>query len=289
MIKKYLQKLWMCWSIALLSHNCVAQNVQQCCIMADSFTVQHNWDAALPLYYRAYHFGIDTIQQHATNGIIDTYINLKQFKDGEIFVEHCLEKQQNPVWYRELLIKKLILLTLQQKFEQAAFIIQQRQYGLLFDDSLNWFALQGLFFFLDDDTENGLLFCKKACYANPVQQQQIDSLFLKFGKIKKRYSIKRAGTMSTALAGLGQWYVGKPGDAAKSFILNYSLAALTVYVAWRYGVLNAMVSFSPWNTRYYTGGIGKARQFAWERYNQEKEIIYKSLLMVMKKPAIGIQ
>lgn len=289
MIKKYQQKLWICWSMVLLSLSCPAQDVHQCCRMADSFALHQNWNVALPLYYRLYYFGNDSMQHHAALGIIDARIKVKQYHSAELFVEQYIDKLQNPDWYREILIKKMVLLTLQSKFEQAAFIIQQRQYAQLFDDSLSWFALQGLVFFLDDDYNNSLFFCKKACFAQSDKLLQIDTLFFKYNKIKKRYSIKRAGTMSTAVAGFGQLYVGKPIDAAKSFLLNYSLAVLTVYVAWHYGVPNAMISFFPWNTRYYTGGIGKARQFAWERYNLEKEKIFKSLLTIMKNPAVGKQ
>lgn len=284
MIKKLLLKLWIFLSLITTITNSKAQDIQQICIMADSAVLQDNWNLALSFYYRTFYFGKNETQHHAALGIIDSYVHLNQINEAQIFIDNYLENLKNPDQYRDILVKKIMLLLLQHKFEYASFLVQQKQYSTLFVDTISWFALKGIVLFLNDENENSLYYCKKACINQYQKQLQLDSLFLVFNKIQKKYAAKRAGRMSTIIAGLGQLYIGKPTDAINSFLLNYSFAALTAYVALHYGTPQAMLSFFPWNMRYYTGGIGKARQLASDKYNIEKGKLFYKLLKILEVP-----
>ena len=68
-----------------------------------------------------------------------------------------------------------------------------------------------------------------------------------------------------------------------SIVLTQSLLALAVFVAYKYGFLDAVMSVIPWYQRYLLGGLDNATLAAINKRAENREQAYLDVLEIIKK------
>ncbi|SHF52565.1 hypothetical protein SAMN05444274_10662 [Mariniphaga anaerophila] len=111
---------------------------------------------------------------------------------------------------------------------------------------------------------------------------ELEQIFSRFEKMRKRYRPGKIEMMSILLPGLGQIYCGNLASGINSMVLVGGIAVVAVWTWHTYGLLDALLSVSPWYYRYYTGGVQNARGAALERISHEREEAYQKIIELVE-------
>lgn len=133
-----------------------------------------------------------------------------------------------------------------------------------------------------EEFEDSNEFFKKMVPDDSLACARIDSLFGE-RKLLYRPNPKWAYIFSLILPGLGQVYAGGITEGINSFLLNESLVLISLFVAYEYSIIDAVLSVLPWYNRYYMGGLENAREIAIKRRNMHRSQLYRETLIIIKE------
>jgi tetratricopeptide (TPR) repeat protein len=108
--------------------------------------------------------------------------------------------------------------------------------------------------------------------------EQLDQVFARVYKLRKRFSPNRAYIMSVFLPGLGQMSVGEWKEGLNSMVLIGILFVITQRIAIAFSFGDALITIMPWLQRYYMGGMDKSKELAVARIERERYRAYTKIL-----------
>lgn len=134
-----------------------------------------------------------------------------------------------------------------------------------------YLAIKCLAMLAEADYANSKIYYRKAFGNIPLS---VMSEFQKLERLKNK-KIGKAKNLNAVFPGLGMAYLGSRKDAINSPVLLASLTAIFAYYGNIYGWLNSFVSFSPWLSRYYVGGITRLESLKIDlMQDHQNKIIY---------------
>lgn len=113
-------------------------------------------------------------------------------------------------------------------------------------------------------------------------RKKINVLFAKNKKLRMLNPLT-AQILSTVLPGLGQVYAGYFKEGINSFLLTSAFLGLGIHTGLNLSVLDALISVTPWYTRYYLGGFQKSGELVKKRNREKRGKIYKNILEVLAR------
>ncbi len=116
----------------------------------------------------------------------------------------------------------------------------------------------------------------------PDHVEELETLFERLEKIRKRYNPGKIEMMSIIFPGLGQIYCGNIVGGINSLALTGGFAVVAILVWQTYGIFDALLSVSSWYYRYYTGGIQNAKSVARMKISVEREKVYNEIIRLLE-------
>ncbi|MBN1949801.1 MAG: tetratricopeptide repeat protein [Bacteroidales bacterium] len=149
-----------------------------------------------------------------------------------------------------------------------------------YNDEIN--LLFGITHFGLTEFDTSRYYFKKIVETDSLACAKIDSLF-SLKKMLYKPNPNLAYALSLVIPGLGQLYAGDVPDALNSFILSGSLVGLSVFVAYQYTLLDAILSILPWYQRYYMGGLENTNEIAEKKRQERRSSIYRATLDIIRE------
>jgi len=246
------------------------QNLQQTKRFADSLFAAKNYELAKKYYLRALFFG-NEIELFEINYSIAQSSYLQNDLVGAIqHFETAYFLCPYDSLKHEILFQKALCFTLLNDYQSAVSELFSITDSLSTNESkkLNYF-LGIAHWGLKDYLKSKTYFIHSIDSTYITEKQSIEEIF-KSKRLFKRPFPKLAMFMSFILPGSGQIYAGRPKEGINSFILTYSLAALSINIASRLSFFDALFAVGPWYQRYYFGGAQNAKRYAIEKQNRRK-------------------
>ena len=258
-----------------------AQNTAETLQLVENSYNIGNYDNAIYYYQRILHFGSEIEKNESYIKIGDCYFETGEFDKSYSFYELAFNTAKQDSAKTEIMFKKAMLRLNQGRYNLA--LVELIDYNSINNDSFvqKKEIYLGITYFLLNNfelSENHILnYAKITC---PDRINDIKALFEENRKINTKL-IKTTAVLSSIIPGLGQLYIGDYRNAANSAVLNFALLGTSIVVAYRYGIVNAIVSVLPWFYRYYAGGIKKAKQTAKLKIDYKRQIIFNKLLALI--------
>lgn len=108
--------------------------------------------------------------------------------------------------------------------------------------------------------------------------QQIHELYARVQVMQKRFKPNKIMVLSAILPGLGQALLGEWKESINSFIIVGGLLTLYTTTVSSISILDAVLVYLPWFTRYHKGGYLKAKKLAETRILNERNKAVNTLI-----------
>ncbi len=283
MKKKLLIRSSIIWILFSLPGNSYSQDVSATFELAENSCNAGNFKEAIYYYQRILCFGTDAEKTESYINTANCYFELSDYDKAYELYELAYYTVQNDSLKKEMLFKKAITLLNEKRYNLALLEI------LEFDcQNDKYFTLKkeiylGITYFLLDEFEKSEKHIMNYVNLSHIENsEEYEQLFIENSKIK-RGKIKTAVILSCIIPGLGQMYAGDFKNAVNSALLNASLLGIAILIGYNYGIIDAVVTISPWLLRYYSGGIKKVENIAQRKIADEKQKIYNELLRLLKE------
>lgn len=275
--KKWSKKLWVTYSILLLSFVSYSQTLVQAKAIADSAFTRAHFKLAAKTYERVAFFEGETVNfttyyklglcQQALGNIP---LALKSF-DRAYFLAQTNAKKN------EVNFAKIQLLLTQKDFNTALLELfglipvdsaQARRKNFLL--SVGYFAQQKY-----EQAEVAFTEALGAQYASQLTPLLRD-------KRLTRPNPQTAKILSILIPGFGQMYAGDVEAGVNALLLASAIIGSGVYIAQLYTPIDAAVSIIPWYLRYYIGGYAKAEEIAIRKNQENRSEVLNDILLLFE-------
>lgn len=275
-------KLWMipslCFFIILNLSKVQGQSVEKTFDYAQHEMETGNYENAIAAFQRVLYFGDKELKDKTYLNLANCYRDNDSPNNAYEFYHIAYNRSDNDSVRTEILFLKSSTLLqlgkpnlslselLDHTYPESKYFKIKRDFYFGFN-----YYLSGKY----DLSEKHLnLLSERLC---PYAKEEIARLFQKTEKAK-RVNPDFARLLSMIVPGLGQAYIGDWKNAFNSFFLNSIIAGLGVIIGIHYGVVDAIISISPWLLRYYTGGFLAVEKLAKQKKSEKLNVIYHELL-----------
>lgn len=258
-------------------HLCKAQSSNEAFLLAKSWYAEANYDQAILEAKRAAFFN-DSLKKPVSIFLSNCYEQMEIYDEAINNLSIASKYEFNDSLYKELVFKK-INLYLRNKQPGYALIELSQLYN---NRSVYFSTKQDLYYalayFQINDFNNSEKYSEKllkkySCYDSCY----ISKFFIKAIRNSDRSTLIPA-LSSAIIPGSGQLINGFYGDAANSFILNATLAAVTYFSFVRLKPLDAIITMFPFVHRYYLSNIFIAKDLTVKKQENVNVAMYNELL-----------
>jgi len=265
-----------------ISNFIIAQNIQETIKFADNQYISTNYKLALKEYQRAIFFSNNDSINYLYRQTANSFFKLKKYKNAAYYYELSYKTSKIDSIKSEILFQKASCYILTKKFQSALLelINLPKSLNFYFNYRKNFYYAV-IYFGLEDFNNSKKYFLK---LLNDNQIYKIQEVNKIFSKKRNLYSPNPqiAKIFSIILPGTGQLYSGDIKNSFNSLVLTSGLVVLSVYMAQYYGILDAMLSTTPWLLRYYKGGYINSKKIATKKRNKRRDKSFKKLLNIVK-------
>lgn len=239
-----------------------------------------NNESAIDVYKRVAFFDTTNQYPQVFNRISEYYEKLNNFDLAISYIDSAISHLKIDSLKNELLFKKIELLILNSNFNYAEIVLNELKVMSEIQKKRKYFYYAVTDFKLGKMDESKELFT--ACIEDSLEKAkvEIDKLFIDIKRNEAKNS-KMPAVMSFLFPGLGQFYSGDIKNGTNSLLLNASLIALSIIVAYNYTLFDAVISVVPWWFRYYKGGIYHAEKIAESKKLKTRNLLYNQVLDVV--------
>ncbi len=237
---------------------------------------------ALKEYQRALFFTEDKTNPDLFSSIADCYFQVGDLDRALEFYDRAYFLYDSDSMRLTVFFNKVACNVFQKNYDLALIDM----FGL--SDTLSTFFYKrkqfylGIIYFGKEDFEKSKNHFLSVHRNNKTYVDKVQKLFDSRGKINKP-NPKTAFILSLIIPGSGQFYSGDFKNGFNSFVLNEGLLLLGIFTAYRYTVLDALVSVGPWFQRYYQGGLESAEKIAEQKRGKHRQQIFKQLMETVEE------
>ncbi len=261
-----------------------AQSVQETYVKAKAFSAGGQYEDALKLYKRLLFFTEenDSLKPFIYAYAAEAFLATGQYAKAAENYSNALYLIKNDSLVHHYRIQKIKALLLQHDYKNAQNELKQI-------DTFNFPHLKrsvyfytGIYYFGLEDYDSAEKYFHKIINNDTQRQRQLNSLFRKNKRIK--YTNRTfAAIMSGIVPGSGQVYAGEADRGINSFLLTSAFAILGYNTYAAYGLLEAVVSVSPWYLRYYISGIKDAKTLAERQQQRKRQQVFTKMLHLLSE------
>ncbi|MGZ5243373.1 MAG: tetratricopeptide repeat protein [Bacteroidia bacterium] len=259
-----------------------AQTLEETYARAEAFSAQGQYEEALKLYRRILFFTeeSDTLKPQFYAAAGKAFLELRLYEKSVEYYSNAVYLSGNEYLIQNWRLQKIKALLLHHQYDLAKKELQKidtiKFHSLI--RSVNFYT--GVYYFGIESYDSTHKYFTKLIGNNAEKQDQLDKLFRKNQRIK--YTAPQvAAIMSVIIPGSGQIYSGNFDRGMQSFLLTSAFAVLGYNTYAAYGLIEALVSVSPWHLRYYTSGIKNAKQLARQKQAQKRQKVLSEMLILL--------
>jgi tetratricopeptide (TPR) repeat protein len=256
-----------------------AQNIHQIKQFADAQMESRNDQTALLEYQRVLFFDQEKQYTGLYTKIASIYYRANDFENALTYFNYAWRTESNDSVKQELVFKKVLC-----SFKQNSYLLALYDLLDMPDQASRYFFLKknlylGICYFGLADYQNSLAHFSEL--VDETERGQIEELFSDFQRFQKKYRPGKVEWMSYFFPGLGQAYSGEFLSGINSFLLLGGITGYAWIIARNYGFIDGAFVLLSWFYRYYSGGALKAGQYAENKIEQKKELIYQQVLEIV--------
>ena len=237
---------------------------------------------ALKEYQRALFFAEDKTNPDLFSSVADCYFNVGDLNRAREFYDRAYFLFDSDSMRLTTFFNKVACNVFQKNYDLALIDM----FGL--PDTLSPFFEKrkqfylGIIYFGKEDFEKSKNHFLNIHRNNKAYIDKVQDLYDPRGKIN-RPNPKTAFILSLIIPGTGQFYAGDFKSGINSFVLNEGLLLLGIYTAYRYTILDALVSVGPWFQRYYQGGLESAEKIAEHKRAKHRQQVFEQLMETVEE------
>jgi len=255
-----------------------AQTVDETIKNADKLYEFGDFNKSISLYRRALFF-YDENPSEILSKIGDCYFGLSDFTLAEEYYDSAFSKCTNNKKNSDLVYKKLDCNIFFKEFKRGIDVLNSSD-EVFVENPVKANFYKGLLLFGDQNYKSSqIYFLKILC---DTCDDAKDSLLDLFNSNFKYPNPEIAGVLSSVLPGSGQLYSGNHKDALNSFLLVGAIMLICSDMYFSFGLIDPIVSISPWLKRYYEGGIENAINSAEIKRNLRRNDILNRILSIIR-------
>jgi tetratricopeptide (TPR) repeat protein len=256
--------------------------VQEIYAKAKAFYAQGQYAEATKLYQRILFFTdeTDSLKPYLYASAAKAFLETKQYERSADYFNNAIYLSDNESFKQHSRLQKTKVLLLQHKYDLV-------ENELAKIDTINFPGLtssvyfyKGIYYFGIENYDSTQKYFSRIIGHDAVKQAQLEKLFRKNWRIKN-INPKVATAMSVIIPGAGQIYSGNFDKGINSFLLTSAFAILSYNTYAAYGLVEALVSVSPWYLRYYTSGVKNASLLAKQRQAQKRQKVFSEMLILL--------
>lgn len=259
-----------------------AQTVDETIKLADELYKSGDFNNSLQLYNRILFFSKKN-KQDIYKRAGDCCFYLNDFKHALNYYDSTLTYCNSDEFYNEIIFKKADCYIISKDYQASLFVIEELKITNEDELQIKKNFYRGITYFATADFEKSKLYFLEAVDDTSIDaKNEIYHLFE-----KKRYlnspNPEPAGILSSLFPGAGQLYSGDYKNAINSFLLIsfFIVAGTDMYL--RYGLIDPVISISPWLNRYYKGGCENAKLTAQKKRDQKRNEILNEIIDIINK------
>lgn len=258
------------------------QTVQETYAKAEVFYAQGQYAEALKLYQRTLFFTdeTDTLKPRLYAATAKVFLEQRQYEKAADYYSNAIYLIDNDSIIQLWRLEKIKAHLLDHNFTNAADELKKVDTIHFSSLTKSVYFYTGVYHFGVENYDSAHKYFCKVIGNDLEKQKQLDKLFRKNLRIKNM-NPHVAGIMSAVIPGSGQVYAGNFDRGMYSFLLTSSFAILGYNTYAAYGLLEALVSVSPWYLRYYTSGIKNAAEMAKQRQAQKRQKVFNQMLILL--------
>jgi tetratricopeptide (TPR) repeat protein len=256
-------------------------SVDSILVFADSQYNRGNYDLALKEYQRVgFHVGFT--DPYLLYKLGNCYLSRGDWVSARNYYDQVIRTATHDSLLVYAEFKKISSLIREKSYKKALINLFGIPDSTYQTSSAEIDLLFAITYFGMEDFSTSKQYFQKMVPKDSVARAKIDSLFNE-KKLIMRPSPNLAYALSMIIPGTGQIYSGRIADGINSFLLNEALVVLSIFVAYEYTILDAIISVLPWYYRYYTGGLENAREGAIEERQRRRSRLYKQTLDIIRE------
>ena len=259
-----------------------AQTVDETIKIADELYKSGDFNNSLQLYNRILYFSKKN-KQDIFKRAGDCCFYLNDFKQALNYYDSTLTYCKSDELYNEIIFKKADCYLISKDYEASLFAIEGLKITNENELKFKKNFYRGITYFVTADFEKSKLYFLEAVDDTSIYAKyEIYHLF-----DKKRYlnspNPDLAGILSSVFPGAGQLYSGDYKNAINSFLLISFFIAVGADMYSRYGLIDPVISISPWLNRYYKGGCENAKLSAKKNRDQKRNETLNKIIDIINK------
>lgn len=268
--------------IAIFSLSLQLANAQQLNFIknfADEQFKNGNYDSALKEYQRLIFFDDGKEFTEAYEQIAKLFFQKQEYNNAIKYFDFAFRATNNDSLKIEYAFKKALCDLKSENFLGALnelYDLPESQ-SIYFQQKKNIY-LGTCFLGLGDYEKSNKSFSENL---DQTKINEINSVFKKFEKDRKKFNPNKVELMSLLIPGLGQMYTGHYGSGTNSFVLLSAVTFYAVKSTMAYGYYQGIVILSSWFYRYYIGGYNNARHWAETNIEIKKSDVLNKLLDIL--------
>lgn len=243
-----------------------------------------NYELALKEYQRASFHGGFT-DPYILFKVGNCYLNIGDWESARNYYDQVIRTADNHSILVDAEIKKISSLIQEESYKNALIGLYGVPDSVYQTHSAEIDFLFAITHFGLEDFEASKKYFQKMVPDDTVACARIDSLFNQ-KKMLYRPNPKVAYALSLIIPGTGQMYSGGVKEGLNSFILNEGLLLLSLFIAYEYSILDAILIVLPWYQRYYMGGLENATEIAEDKRQKRRSSLYKQTLHIIQDSSI---
>jgi len=253
-----------------------AQNIDEVINFGDSLYVEHNYSFALNEYQRAFFFSENEKKQALSTKIANCYIGLENFSAAKSFCDSAIYYAATDSFKVEGKLQKILCSILEKNYGYAILKLNELKTDSFSNSGLKKNFYKGVSHYGLEQYEQAFQAFKSA--VSPTDSVTMTALAQ---LVENRTTISRpspalATVMSALVPGSGQMYTGNYFSGLNSILLLAGLA----YVGINVPALSVFIV--PVLSRYYTGGLLHAHQFAKEKRSVHRNDLVNDILALFR-------
>lgn len=259
-----------------------SQGIKDIRAFADSSYERGQYSVALKEYQRVLFFSKNKTNPHLFNSIANCYFQSGQLDRAIEYFDRSFFLFKDDSLQLSAAFNKIACYVYQGNFDMALIDVFGMPDSLppFFDQRRNFYL--GVIYFGKKDFVSAKKYFLEINQSDEAYLKKINQLFDPKGKIN-RPKPTIAFILSLIIPGSGQFYSGDIKNGVNSFLLNEGLLLLGIYTAYRYSIIDAIISVGPWFQRYYQGGLESAEKIAEQKRAENRQQIYLETLNAIEE------
>lgn len=269
-------------TISVIGSIAWSQPPQDVLAFADSSFQRGQYKVALKEYQRVLYFSEDKTNPYLFSAIGDCYFEVGDLDRALEYYDRAYFLYESDSLQLTALFNKIACNVIQGNFDLALINMLGLQQNLpAFFENRRHFYL-GVIYFGKEEFETSRKHFVTINHANEAYVKKVNELFDPRGKLN-RPNPRLAFFLSLFVPGTGQFYSGDIKNGLNSFVLNEGLLMLGIYTAYRYTIIDALISVGPWFQRYYQGGLESAEIIAEQKRAKHRQEIFQQTLALIEE------